>query len=55
VASLLLEMLQWAELKRPPKGGVGLPALALQLRVGKTVLRGAGSQEEVVQQVGPGA
>ncbi|MEW5298161.1 MAG: hypothetical protein WDW36_001313 [Sanguina aurantia] len=51
-APLLLDMLQWSELRKAPTGGKAgtVPDMSLQLRVGKTVLRNAAFQEEVVQQ-----
>ena len=56
VSPLLLEMLHWAELHKPPKsatgGGAGDAAdTSLQLRAGKTVLRTPRFQEEVITQV----
>jgi len=50
---LLLEMLHWAELHKPPRSapGVQTPDMALQLRAGKTVLRMPAFQEEVLTQV----
>ncbi|GAB4817038.1 hypothetical protein N2152v2_004084 [Parachlorella kessleri] len=52
VAPLLLEVLQWGDLSRPPKPAPGQqPDLLLQLRAGKTVLRSAPFQEEVIGQV----
>lgn len=52
-APLVLDMLQWSELRKAPTGGKAgtVPDMSLQLRVGKTVLRNAAFQEEVVQQV----
>ena len=53
MAPLLLEVLQWGDLSRPPKPAPGQqPDLLLQLRAGKTVLRSAPFQEEVIGQVG---
>eukprot|EP00877_Chromochloris_zofingiensis_P001779 jgi/Chrzof1/11601/Cz06g01210.t1 len=52
VSPVLLEMLQWSELKKPPQGGAtAAPDLLLQLRLSKTNLRGAALQEEVVSQI----
>eukprot|EP00798_Chlamydomonas_sp_ICE-L_P022461 gene22461-29576_t len=52
VAPLLLEMLQWAELHKPPKGGKGTaPDMSLQLRAGMSMLRTTAFQEEVVLEV----
>ncbi|KAG1661708.1 hypothetical protein FOA52_002044 [Chlamydomonas sp. UWO 241] len=54
VAPLLLEMLHWAELHKPPRsqpGAGGMPDMALQLRAGKSVLRTPQYQEEVITQV----
>lgn len=55
VAPLLLEVLQWGDLSRPPKPSPGQhPDLLLQLRAGKTQLRSAAFQEEVINQVRQG-
>lgn len=54
VATLLLEMLRWADLAKTPKGnpGGGKPMEnTLQLRVSKNTLRTASFQENVVLQV----
>ena len=55
VATLLLEMLRWADLAKSPKGsagGGGRPMEStLQLRVSKNTLRTASFQENVVLQV----
>jgi nucleolar complex protein 2 len=52
VSPLLLEMLQWSELKRTPTGGAAAaPDMLLLLRLSKTQLKMASLQEEVVNQV----
>lgn len=52
VAPLLLEMLQWSELKRTPSGGAGAPPdMLLLLRLSKTQLKMASLQEDVIHQV----
>ena len=54
VATLLLEMLRWADLAKAPKGGLGggkPMESSLQLRVSKNTLRTAAFQEHVVLQV----
>ena len=53
VAPILLEVLQWSDLRRSPKPGPGQqPDVLLQLRVTKTSMRSAQFQQEVVNQVG---
>ncbi len=48
-------MLTWSELSKKPAGGAAAPPdLLLQLRLGKSVLRGAALQEEIVNQVWSG-
>eukprot|EP00887_Chlorella_sp_A99_P000978 scaffold5.g978.t1 len=52
VAPLLLEVLQWGDLRRAPKPAPGQqPDLLLQLKAGKSVARSAQYQEEVVATV----
>jgi len=53
IAPLLLEILQWRDLARPPKPAPGdkTPEIFLQLRVGKSAMRSSGYQEEIVEQV----
>eukprot|EP00879_Flechtneria_rotunda_P023033 GHRR01024347.1.p1 GENE.GHRR01024347.1~~GHRR01024347.1.p1 ORF type:complete len:457 (+),score=189.91 GHRR01024347.1:1293-2663(+) len=52
VSPLLLEMLQWSELRRTPTGGAGAaPDMLLLLRLSKQQLKTASVQEEVVNQV----
>ena len=56
VATLLLEMLRWADLAKTPKGSAGGGGSrpmenTLQLRVSKNTLRAASFQESVVLQV----
>jgi nucleolar complex protein 2 len=52
VSPLLLEMLQWSELRRTPTGGAAAaPDMLLLLRLSKTQLKMASLQEEVVNQV----
>lgn len=52
VSPLLLEMLQWSELRRTPTGGAAAaPDMLLLLRLSKTQLKMASLQEEVVSQV----
>ena len=54
VAPVLLEMLHWSQLNKPPRtaAGVNMPDMGLQLRAGSSVLRLPAFQEEVVTQVG---
>jgi nucleolar complex protein 2 len=55
VAPLLLEVLQWGDLRKAPKPGAPQsPDVLLQLRAGKTILRSAQYQEEIISQVKPG-
>lgn len=52
VAPLLLEVLQWGDLRRAPKPGVGQsPDVLLTLRASKAAMRGTQYQEEVISQV----
>lgn len=51
VSPLLLEMLQWSELRKTPTGTAAAPDLLLLLRLSKTQLKTAATQEEVVSQV----
>ncbi|KAJ9520966.1 hypothetical protein QJQ45_022715 [Haematococcus lacustris] len=52
LAAPCLEVLGWAELRKTPKGGAGGSVdLTLTLRAGKTALRNAAFQQEVVEQV----
>ena len=52
VSGILLEMLRWSDLTKAPKGGAATraPNTDLQLRVGKTILRTPGFQDETVSQ-----
>lgn len=53
VSAILLEMLNWSELSKAPRGGAGQPPdMLLQLRISKTALKGTCFQQEVVLQVG---
>ena len=53
VAPILLEVLQWSDLRRSPKPGPSQqPDVLLQLRVTKASMRSAQYQQEVVNQVG---
>ena len=55
VAPILLEVLQWGDLRKAPKAGTGQhPDVLLQLRVSKANMRSTQYQEEVVNQVGAG-
>lgn len=54
VAPLLLEMVQWSELRKTPTGTAAAPDLLMLLRLNKTQLKTAATQEEVVSQVGKG-
>lgn len=52
VAPVLLEVLQWSDLRKAPKPSTGQhPDVLLQLRVSKANLRSAQYQEEVIGQV----
>lgn len=52
VSPLLLEMLQWSELRKTPTGTAAAPDLMMLLRLSKTQLKTSALQEEVVSQVG---
>lgn len=55
VAPVLLEMLQWSDLRKVPKPGSGQqPDVLLQLRVTKVNMRSTQYQEEIINQVPPG-
>jgi len=51
VAPLLLEMLQWSELRKTPTGTAAAPDLLMLLRLSKTQLKTSALQEEVLSQV----
>jgi len=52
VAPILLEVLQWSDLRRAPKPGPGQqPDVLLQLRVSKAAMRSSQYQEEIISQV----
>ncbi|KAI3438608.1 hypothetical protein D9Q98_001031 [Chlorella vulgaris] len=52
VAPVLLEMLQWSDLRKVPKPGSGQqPDVLLQLRVTKVNMRSTQYQEEIINQV----
>lgn len=52
VSPLLLEMVQWSELRKSPHGTAAAPDLLMLLRLNKAQLKTAATQEEVVSQVG---
>jgi ABC-type cobalamin transport system permease subunit len=51
VSPLLLEMLQWSELRKTPTGTAAAPDMLMLLRLNKTQLKTSALQEEVVSQV----
>lgn len=53
VSSILLEVLQWSDLSKPPKPTPGekAPEIMLQLKLGKLAARSKLVQEEIVEQV----
>lgn len=53
VSSILLEVLQWSDLSKPPKPSPGekSPEIMLQLKLGKLAARSKLVQEEIVEQV----
>jgi hypothetical protein len=51
VSPLLLEMVQWSELRKSPTGTAAAPDLLMLLRLNKTQLKTSATQEEVISQV----
>lgn len=51
VSPLLLEMLQWSELRKTPTGTAAAPDMLMLLRLNKAQLKTSALQEEVVSQV----